>query len=127
MLSGDKYRKVYSTGKLRVEALNDVSIRLRRGAFASITGASGSDKSTLLNLIGGLDTASYGTIEVEGRRISDMNRNELAGILYIDYFHLPLWLCLGAIAFSIAVSLVSGIYPAVRAARIDPVAVLRHD
>lgn len=49
------------------------------------------------------------------------------GIPYLDYFHLPLWLCLAAIAFSIGISLVSGIYPATRAARIDPVVALRHD
>ncbi len=49
------------------------------------------------------------------------------GVPYIDYFNLPLWLCLGAVAFSVAVSLIAGIYPAARAARIDPVAALRHD
>jgi putative ABC transport system ATP-binding protein len=43
-----------------------------------VTGASGSGKSTLLNLLGGLDTPSSGTIEIEGRRISEMSREELA-------------------------------------------------
>ncbi len=49
------------------------------------------------------------------------------GVPYLDYFNLTLWLCLGALGFSIVVSLVAGIYPAARAARIDPVAALRHD
>lgn len=48
-------------------------------------------------------------------------------IPYIDYFSFPWWLCLGAVIFSILVSLVAGIYPAVRAARVDPVVALRHD
>ena len=43
-----------------------------------MTGASGSGKSTLLNLLGGLDTPSSGSIEIEGRRISEMSREELA-------------------------------------------------
>ncbi|MEW5901200.1 MAG: FtsX-like permease family protein [Acidobacteriota bacterium] len=46
---------------------------------------------------------------------------------FIQYFRFPAWLCLGAIAFSVAVSLVAGIYPAMRAARVDPVRALRHD
>ena len=54
-------------------------------------------------------------------------KSRLGRRVNIDYFHLPLWLCVGAIAFSIAISLVSGIYPAVRASRIDPVVALRHD
>ncbi len=49
------------------------------------------------------------------------------GVPFIDYFSFPWWLGLGAIAFSIVVSLISGIYPARRAARIDPVRALRHD
>ncbi len=45
----------------------------------------------------------------------------------IDLFYFPLWLILGAIAFSIVISLAAGLYPAIRAARIDPVKALRHD
>jgi putative ABC transport system permease protein len=49
------------------------------------------------------------------------------GVPDIDYFAFPLWLFLGAMGFSLLVSLVSGIYPARRAARVDPVVALRHD
>jgi ABC-type antimicrobial peptide transport system permease subunit len=45
----------------------------------------------------------------------------------VDLFYFPLWLIMGAIAFSILVSLAAGLYPAIRAARIDPVRALRHD
>ncbi len=49
------------------------------------------------------------------------------GVPTFQYFSFPVWLCLGAIAFSVAVSLAAGIYPAMRAARVDPVRALRHD
>ena len=49
------------------------------------------------------------------------------GVPHIDYFSFPLWLCLGAVGFAVFVSLVSGVYPAMRAARVDPVVALRHD
>jgi putative ABC transport system permease protein len=49
------------------------------------------------------------------------------GAPYIDFFYIPLWLILGALVFSILVSLIAGLYPASRAARIDPVKALRHD
>jgi ABC-type lipoprotein release transport system permease subunit len=49
------------------------------------------------------------------------------GIPYIDYFDFSWWLCLGAVAFSVAVSLAAGVYPAMRAVRVDPVRALRHD
>jgi putative ABC transport system permease protein len=49
------------------------------------------------------------------------------GAPYMNYFSFPWWLCLGAIVFSIFISLVSGIYPTLRAAKVDPVVALRHD
>jgi putative ABC transport system permease protein len=45
----------------------------------------------------------------------------------MDFFYIPLWLILGAMAFSICVSLLAGLYPAVRASRVNPVEALRHD
>jgi len=49
------------------------------------------------------------------------------GVPHMNYFSFPWWLCLGAIAFSILVSLAAGVYPTLRAARVDPVVALRHD
>ena len=49
------------------------------------------------------------------------------GVPFIQYFSFPWWLCFGAITFSVAVSLIAGIYPTLRAARVDPVVALRHD
>lgn len=50
-----------------------------------------------------------------------------AGEPTVDFFYFPIWLILGSIAFSIILSLIAGLYPAIRAARIDPVKALRHD
>ncbi len=49
------------------------------------------------------------------------------GAPYVRFFSFPLWLCLGVVAFSIFISLAAGLYPALRAARVDPVVALRHD
>jgi putative ABC transport system permease protein len=49
------------------------------------------------------------------------------GVPFIDYFSFPSWLFFGALLFSVAVSLAAGIYPAMRAARVDPVRALRHE
>lgn len=49
------------------------------------------------------------------------------GFAPVDLFHIPMWLMLGALVFSLVVCLVAGLYPATRAARVDPVDALRHD
>ena len=49
------------------------------------------------------------------------------GASYVDFFSLPIWLSLGAILFALSVSILAALYPAARAARIDPVKALRHD
>lgn len=45
----------------------------------------------------------------------------------VNLFHIPVWLVAGAVVFSVGVSLLAGVYPAMRAARVDPVRALRHD
>ena len=70
--------KTYVVGRVRVAALEDVTLSVGEGRFVAISGASGSGKSTLLNLLGGLDTPSAGTIEVAGVLISAMDRDTLA-------------------------------------------------
>jgi putative ABC transport system ATP-binding protein len=83
LIKVDKLTKIYASGKIRVTALKEVSLEFEEGLFAAVTGASGSGKSTLLNLLGGLDTPTSGTIEVEGRKISEMGKYELT--LYRRY------------------------------------------
>ncbi len=70
--------KTYATGVVEVVALRDVTLSVGQGRFVGVTGTSGSGKSTLMNLLGGLDTPSSGSISVEGRRISDLSKAELA-------------------------------------------------
>jgi predicted ABC-type transport system involved in lysophospholipase L1 biosynthesis ATPase subunit len=70
--------KTYGTAAAPVHALRGVSLQVRRGEKVALLGKSGSGKSTLLNLIGGLDRPSAGVIEVHGRDLGRMNRNQLA-------------------------------------------------
>ena len=83
IIKTDGLNKVYILGKVQVLALKEVSLSINKGIFLGVTGSSGSGKSTLLNLLGGLDTPTSGTIEVYGKLISEMNKEELA--LYRRY------------------------------------------
>jgi putative ABC transport system ATP-binding protein len=70
--------KSYDKGKVRVRALRGVSLDVDEGEFVSIIGRSGCGKSSLLNIIGGLDVPSSGAVIVRGRDLSKMKRSELA-------------------------------------------------
>jgi len=84
-------------------------------------------ESGALGLIGGAAGCALGwaTSLIINRVINFILARQ--GMPPIDYFAFPLWIFVGAVAFSLLVSLVSGIYPARRAARVDPVVALRHD
>ncbi|MBP1751227.1 MAG: transporter related protein [Geobacteraceae bacterium] len=72
--------KVYSSGEQRVEALKEVSLSVERGDFLSIMGASGSGKSTFMNIIGCLDLPTSGDYWIEGENVRGMSKNALAEI-----------------------------------------------
>lgn len=72
--------KVYSTGEQRVEALKGVSLSVMQGDFVAIMGASGSGKSTFMNILGCLDTPSSGDYWIEGENIKGLSRNDLAEV-----------------------------------------------
>ena len=72
--------KTYVMGSEEIHALRGVTIQIERGEYVAVMGPSGSGKSTLMNLIGCLDTPSKGTYLLNGKRVSDMNDNELARI-----------------------------------------------
>jgi putative ABC transport system ATP-binding protein len=72
--------KTYVMGAEEVHALRGVSMTIERGEYVAIMGPSGSGKSTLMNLIGCLDTPTKGTYLLNGKRVSEMNDDELARI-----------------------------------------------
>ncbi len=80
IISMENLGKIYSTGKIEVEALKKVNLNIDRGEFVSIMGPSGSGKSTLMNIIGCLDRATSGYYELDGVNISSLNDIELAKI-----------------------------------------------
>jgi putative ABC transport system ATP-binding protein len=72
--------KTYVMGDQTVRALEGVSLEIAAGEFVAIMGSSGSGKSTMMNLIGGLDVPTSGTLEIDGRDIAALSSDELAAL-----------------------------------------------
>lgn len=69
--------KIYRVGENKVRALNGVDLTIYRGEFCSIVGTSGSGKSTMLNMLAGLEKPTKGEIVIAGQHLEKMNENQL--------------------------------------------------
>ena len=73
----DDVKKIYKMGDVKIKALNGASFTIDKGEFAVIAGASGAGKSTILNLMGGMDTATTGKIIVDKENVSKFTAKRL--------------------------------------------------
>jgi len=73
-------KKTYMLGKIPVQALRGVNLKVESGDFLAVLGPSGSGKSTLLNLIGALDKPTAGKLSIDGIDVSTLNDNQLADL-----------------------------------------------
>jgi len=80
LIETDDLWKTYVMGSEEIHALRGVTVKIDAGEYVAIMGPSGSGKSTLMNLIGCLDTPSKGTYLLNGKKVSDMNDDELARV-----------------------------------------------
>ena len=80
----DQISKEYRTGDVSTLALDQASFEVEKGELAVILGASGAGKTTALNILGGMDTATSGRIIVDGREITSLGKKELIGYRRTD-------------------------------------------
>lgn len=80
VVNGTGLRKVYRMGEVEVEALAGVDIKIKRGEFVTVTGTSGSGKSTVLSIIGCLDRVTSGSYSLMDRDVEIMSDSELASV-----------------------------------------------
>ncbi len=108
-------RKVYETGRLRVEALKGIDLEVRRGEMVAIMGPSGCGKTTLLNCLSGLDDVTEGRVLLEGRDmagLSDLQRTKIRsrrmGFVFQSFNLLPVLTALENVELPL---LVAGVDP----------------
>ena len=71
--------KVYRMGEVEIRAADNISFSINKGEFVVIVGPSGAGKTTVLNILGGMDTATDGTLTVDGEEITAYNARRLTG------------------------------------------------
>ncbi len=83
-VSFENVRKVYKTGEVEIEALHDVNFEVEKGEFCVIVGTSGAGKTTMLNILGGMDTLTEGKVILDGQEISGYDKKKLTNYRRYD-------------------------------------------
>ena len=76
--------KVYHSGEIEIRAVDHISFTIEKGEFCVIVGPSGAGKTTVLNMLGGMDACSGGTITVDGTLVSGFNARQLTKLSLIQ-------------------------------------------
>ena len=71
----ENVKKIYKTGEVSTKAVDGIDFTVNKGEFALIIGASGAGKTTVLNILGGMDTATSGAVFVDGKDITNGIKN----------------------------------------------------
>lgn len=77
-------KKIYKMGETQINALNGVDFEINKGEFCVIVGASGAGKTTILNILGGMDTLTSGSAVLDGTDISKMTKRQLTAYRRYD-------------------------------------------
>lgn len=73
----DKVSKIYKMGEVEIRAVDNISFEITKGEFVVVVGPSGAGKTTVLNILGGMDTATEGDVYVDGSNIAEYNNRQL--------------------------------------------------
>ena len=71
--------KIYEMGEIKIKALNETNFQIEKGELVVIVGPSGAGKTTALNILGGMDTATSGRVIVDGKEVTKLKNRELIG------------------------------------------------
>ena len=92
----DKVSKIYKMGEVEIRAVDNISFEISKGEFVVVVGPSGAGKTTVLNILGGMDTATKGNVFVDGSNIAKYNSHQLTayrrddiGFVFLFYNLVP--------------------------------------